>query len=93
MIVWHGIGSILDITNKLSIMADITTIGDLKKAIANLPDDFSIEFRVRRRLTDEELKERRYPYPFDTTYIEGIDFDDIGWSDKEACFGVTLPQE
>lgn len=74
-------------------MCEIKTIGQLKKAIANLPDDFSIEFRVRRRLTDEELKQMRYPYPYDTTYIDGFSFDDVGYSDKEACFGVTLPEE
>ena len=41
-------------------------------------------------MTQEELKKRRYPYPYDTEYFEGIEFDDIGWSDKELCLGVTF---
>lgn len=71
----------------------INTIGELKEMIVDLPDNMTIEFRVRRKLTDEELKQMRYPYPFETTYIDGFFFDDIGWSDNEACFGVTLPKE
>lgn len=74
-------------------MYNITTIGDLKNSIKDLPDDFTIEFRVRRKLTEEELVHMRYPYPYNTTYIDGFEFDDVGYSDKEVCFGVTLPEE
>lgn len=35
---------------------EIKNVGQLRKIIENLPDDFEIEMRVRRKLTDEELK-------------------------------------
>ena len=69
-------------------MKKILTVGDLRKVIADLDDDFTIEMRVRTRVPDEELAKRSYPYPFDTEYIDGIEFDDIGYSDKVVCFGV-----
>lgn len=69
---------------------DITTLGEFRKHFADFPDDFKIEFRVRRKLSDEELRQRRYPYPYITEYFDGIDFDDVGYSDKKICLGVTL---
>lgn len=69
-------------------MKRILTVGDLRKVIADLDDDFTIEMRVRTRVSNEELAKRSYPYPFDTEYIDGIEFDDIGYSDKVICFGV-----
>ena len=69
-------------------MKKILTVGDLRKVIADLDDNFTIEMRVRTRVPDEELAKRGYPYPFDTEYIDGIEFDDIGYSDKVICFGV-----
>ena len=44
--------------------------------------------RVRRTLSDEELKKCLYPYPYDTEYLT-LEFDDIGVSDKVLCLGVT----
>ena len=72
------------------IMDTIKTLGDFRKLTKDLDDDFAIEFRVRRRVPEEELKTRRYPYPYDTEYFEGFEFDDIGYSDKAICFGVCL---
>ena len=69
-------------------MKRILTVGDLRKVIENLTDDYTIEMRVRTRVPDEELATRGYPYPFDTEYFNGIEFDDIGYSDKVICFGV-----
>ena len=71
-------------------MTTIKTLGDFRKLTKDLDDDFTIELRVRRRVPEEELKTRRYPYPYDTEYFEGFEFDDIGYSDKEVCFGVCL---
>lgn len=68
---------------------EIKTIGELKNLIAKLDDDFVIEFRVRRKLTDDELKNQKYPYPYETEHFNGIEFDDIGYSDKILCLGVT----
>lgn len=53
---------------------EIKNVGQLRKIIENLPDDFEIE--------------SRYPYPYDTEYLT-LEFDDIGVSDKVLCLGVT----
>ena len=39
---------------------EIKNVGQLRKIIENLSDDYEIEMRVRRKLTDEELKNCRY---------------------------------
>lgn len=70
------------------MIMEIKNVGQLRKIIENLPDDFEIEMRVRRKLTDEELRHCRYPYPYDTEYLI-LEFDDIGVSDKVLCLGVT----
>lgn len=67
----------------------IKTLGEFRKLTEQLDDDFKIEFRVRTRVPEEELIKRRYPYPFDTEYFEGFQFDDIGYSDKVICIGVN----
>ncbi len=72
-------------------MSEIKTVGDLRKVIANLDDSFKIEMRIRRKLTDEELKYMPYPYPYETEYST-LEFDDIGYSDKELCLGVERGQ-
>lgn len=70
---------------------EIKNVGQLRKIIENLSDDYEIEMRVRRKLTDEEIIElhRIYPYPYETSYSE-LEFDDVGVSDKVLCLGVTL---
>lgn len=73
-------------------MAKIITLGDFRRLTADLPDDFTIDFRVRKRVPEAELAKRAYPYPYDTDYFEGVEFDDVGWSDKEICFGVTYEE-
>ena len=67
---------------------EIKNVGKLRKIIENFPDDFEIEIRIRRKLTDEELKNCRYPYPYDTEYLI-LEFDDLGVSSKVLCLGVT----
>lgn len=73
---------------------EIKNVGQLRKIIENLSDDFEIEMRVRRKLTDEDIIKlhkkygRIYPYPYDTEYLT-LEFDDIGVSDKVLCLGVT----
>lgn len=71
-------------------MAEIETVGDLRKVMNGLSDDFKIEFRVRKKVSEEVLAKRRYSYPYDTEYFDGIEFDDIGHSDKKLCLGITL---
>ena len=70
----------------------IKTVGQLRKVIKNLSDDYEIEMRIRRKLSDEELKHCIYPYPYETQYSE-LEFDDIGVSDKVLCLGVELKDE
>lgn len=73
---------------------EVKNVGQLRKIIENLSDDYEIEMRVRRKLSDDEVRElhnkhgRIYPYPYETQYVE-LEFDDIGVSDKVLCFGVT----
>ena len=48
--------------------------------------------RVRRKLSDEEFKQMRYAYPYETEYLT-LEFDDIGYSDKVLCMGVTCDND
>lgn len=76
----------------------IKTVGQLRKVIENLSDDYEIEMRIRRKLSDDEIRELHnkygwiYPYPYETQYPE-LEFDDIGVSDKVLCLGVELKNE
>ena len=70
------------------MIREINNVGQLRKIIENLSDDYKIEMRVRHKVSDEELKTRLYPYPYDTEYLT-MEFDDIGVSDKVLCLGVT----
>ena len=47
-------------------MKTIRTVKDLRELIEQLDDDFVIDFGVRRKLTEEELKNMIYPYPYET---------------------------
>lgn len=67
----------------------IKTLGDLRKLTKDLSNDFKIDLRVRRRLDDEELKTCLYPYPYYTDYVD-LEFDDIGYSDKDFCVGCEV---
>ena len=78
------------VIEKENNMKTIRTVKDLRELIEQLDDDFVIDFGVRRKLTEEELKNMTYPYPYETEYFEGVEFDDIGYSDKELCLGVTF---
>lgn len=68
----------------------IKTVGDLRNLISDLSDDYVIRFEVRRKVPGEELVLRSYKYPYDCYQFDGIEFDDIGVSDKVLCLGVEL---
>lgn len=74
-------------------MSRITTIGELKKIIENLDDDFNIEMRVNREIPSESLMFLSYPWGLDTDYQKGFEFDDVGVSDKVLCLSVKVPPE
>ena len=73
-------------------MSKLNTVGDIRKLIEDLSDDFNVEMRLRRRLNNEELKFMSYPWPFETTIVD-LKFDDIGYSDKDLCLSVETPNE
>ena len=65
----------------------IRTIGELKKAIATIDDDFTIDVRIVRELSEEELSGSNYPYPYE--YIKAnLEIGDIGYSDKDVFINV-----
>lgn len=64
----------------------IKTFGDLKKLVKDLEareldDDFVLDVRFAREIPEEDLREMRYPYPWDLCDAI-IEFSDIGYSDK-----------
>ena len=65
----------------------INTVGDLRKLIADLDDDFKLDVRIMEEISEEELKSMSYPYPW-RMYDGYLEFQDIGYSDKELCLGV-----
>ena len=66
----------------------ITNIKELRELIKDLDDDYSIEMRIRTKLSDDEIIKSKYLYPYKTQYINGFEYDDIGVSDKVLCIGV-----
>lgn len=65
------------------------TIGDLKKALENIPDDFIIDMNVTRELTPDELANMPYGYPFDSMDSQ-LELIDIGYSDKVVKFNAEI---
>lgn len=65
----------------------IKTVGDLRKITENISDDFKLDVKIMKEVTEEELKYRSYPYPWDMFDAE-LEFQDIGYTDKELCIGV-----
>lgn len=65
----------------------IKTIGELKKAIENIDDDFTIDVRIVRELSEEELKDSKYPYPYEYSKAN-IEIGDIGYSDNDVFINV-----
>ena len=65
----------------------IKTIGELKEAINNIDDDFTIDVRIVRELSEEELKGSRYSYPYEYSKAN-IEIGDIGYSDKDVFINV-----
>ena len=65
----------------------IKTIGELKKAISNIDDDFTVDARIVRELSEEELRDSNYPYPYEYTKAN-LEIGDIGYSDKDVFINV-----
>lgn len=66
---------------------EVKTIKQLKDLIKNINDDFKIEVSIMEEISEQELLNSRYPFPWRHKQAK-IEFHDIGYSDKEVCFGV-----
>lgn len=74
-------------------MSAIKTVGDLRRLIENLDDDYHIDFRVHYKVPKDIVEKRDYKCPYDTEYFEGFECEDIGVSDKDLCLGVTFKED
>ena len=65
----------------------IKTVGDLRKILKDLDDDFKLDIRIMKEIPEKELVGRKYPYPWEM--IDGyLELQDIGYFDRELCIGV-----
>jgi len=65
----------------------INTVGELKNILKNINDDFTLTIKIRTKVSDEELENRTWKYPYD--FQEAIiEFNDIAYSDKRVAFGI-----
>ena len=68
-------------------MNKIETVGELRELLKDLDDDYKLDIRIMKAISEKELKNSSYPYPWNM--IDGyLEFQDIGYSDKELCLGV-----
>ena len=68
-------------------MSKIETVGELRKILNDLEDNYKLDIHIMKAIPEKELKGSRYPYPCEM--IDGyLEFQDIGVSDKELCLGV-----
>lgn len=51
--------------------------------------EFEVKFTVHKEVSDTELRDRDYKYPYDN-YVAEFQLEDIGYSDQEICFGCNL---
>lgn len=66
---------------------EIKTLGDFRRLTKDLDDDFKLNIRIMKKVSEEELTKRSYPYPWDV-YDGRMEFHDIGWSDKDFYIGI-----
>lgn len=52
-------------------------------------ENFDIELTVHRKITDEELKNSAYPYPYENIQSK-LELDDIGHSENVICLGCEI---
>lgn len=66
-------------------MSKIETVGELRKILNDLEDDYKLDIRIMKAIPEKDLKNSSYPWKMIEGYLE---FQDIGVSDKELCLGV-----
>lgn len=72
-------------------MDKIETVGELRELLKDLDDDYKLDIRIMKAISEKELKNSSYPYPWNM--IDGyLEFQDIRYSDKELCLGVYESQ-
>jgi len=71
----------------MEMIDKIKTVGDIRKMINGLDDDFKLDIRIMKKVPENELSQRLYPYPWDME--DGhMEFQDISWSEKEVSVGI-----
>jgi len=67
------------------------TVGELKKIIDGVPDNFIFEVDVEKEVSKEELSKMQYPCPFDSErcQVKSGNYD-IGWSDGKMKVNVRI---
>ena len=59
-------------------MSKIETVGELRKILNDLEDDYKLDIRIMKAIPEKELKNSSYPYPWNM--IEGyLEFQDIAF--------------
>ena len=68
-------------------------IGELKRLIENIPDDFNFRIDVSKRISDEKLSTMSYPYPFESELCDvGNGSYDICWSEKNMKLDIEIKE-
>ena len=68
-------------------------VKDLKKILENIPDDCKVIIRTSKRISEDKLKSMSYPYLYDLTSYDNLEFDDIGYSDKVVVFSIEVKDD
>ena len=63
------------------------TVGEIKKLISDLPNDFLFEIEVSKKLSREELENSLYPYPYKTERCS-VNGYDIGHQERKIKLDV-----
>lgn len=66
-------------------MDKVETVGELRKILNDLDDDYKLDIRIMKAIPEKELKNSCYSWEMIEGYLE---FQNIGVSDKELCLGV-----
>jgi len=71
----------------------VETVGDLRKIIEGLDDDYKIKTSVDRNVPDSVLNTINYISQIDSDRQQGFMFSDIDINYKEFCISVTVPDD
>ena len=66
---------------------EIKTLGDFRRLTKDLDDDFIFDINIMKEVTEEQLAERYYKYPWDNHEAK-MQLHDIGYSGKVLGLGI-----